>query len=58
MLQAGWHRLPNQHLVKCEGCSEALHSAQLAIMQNKDRSHPYYWAAFSAHWEVDIAGKR
>ena len=35
-----------QRLLKGEGRSEALRNAQLAMMQSKDRSHPYYWAAF------------
>ncbi len=33
-----------QRLLKGEGRSEALRNAQLSMM--KDRSHPYYWAAF------------
>ncbi|MDR4469258.1 MAG: tetratricopeptide repeat protein [Nitrospira sp.] len=35
-----------QRLLKGEGRSEALRNAQLAMMKSKDRSHPYYWAAF------------
>ncbi|MDR4469259.1 MAG: CHAT domain-containing protein [Nitrospira sp.] len=35
-----------QRLLKGEGRSEALRNAQLTMMKSKDRSHPYYWAAF------------
>ena len=35
-----------QRLLKGEGRSEALWNAQLTMMKSKDRSHPYYWAAF------------
>ncbi len=35
-----------QRLLKGEGRSEALRNAQLSMMKSKDRSHPYYWAAF------------
>jgi CHAT domain-containing protein/Tfp pilus assembly protein PilF len=35
-----------QRLLKGEGRSEALRNAQLTLMKSKDRSHPYYWAAF------------
>lgn len=35
-----------QRLLNGEGRSEALRNAQLSMMKSKDRSHPYYWAAF------------
>jgi CHAT domain-containing protein len=35
-----------QRLLKGEGRSEALRNAQSTMMKSKDRSHPYYWAAF------------
>ena len=35
-----------QRLLKGEGRSEALRNTQLTMMKSKDRSHPYYWAAF------------
>ena len=35
-----------QRLLKGEGRSEALRNAQLTMMKSKDRSPPYYWAAF------------
>lgn len=35
-----------KRLLKGEGRSEALRNAQLSMMKSKDRSHPYYWAAF------------
>ena len=35
-----------QRLLKGEGRSAALRSAQKAMMESKERSHPYYWAAF------------
>lgn len=35
-----------QRLLIGEGRSEALRNAQLTMMKSKDRSHPYYWAAF------------
>lgn len=35
-----------KRLLKGEGRSEALRNAQLTMMKSKDRSHPYYWAAF------------
>lgn len=35
-----------KRLLRGEGRSEALRNAQLTMMKSKDRSHPYYWAAF------------
>ncbi len=35
-----------QRLLKGEGRSEALRNAHLTMMKDKNRSHPYYWAAF------------
>lgn len=35
-----------KRLLNGEGRSEALRNAQLTMMKSKDRSHPYYWAAF------------
>lgn len=35
-----------QRLLKGEGRAEALRNAQLTMMKSKERSHPYYWAAF------------
>ena len=34
------------HLANGEGRSAALRFAQRAMMDSKERSHPYYWAAF------------
>ncbi len=35
-----------QRLLNGEGRSAALRSAQNAMMESKERSHPYYWAGF------------
>lgn len=35
-----------QHLLKGEGRSRALRAAQLAMLANPERAHPYYWAGF------------
>jgi CHAT domain-containing protein/tetratricopeptide (TPR) repeat protein len=35
-----------QRLLKGEGRSAALRHAQLAMLANKELSHPYYWASF------------
>jgi CHAT domain-containing protein len=35
-----------QRLLKGEGRSEALRSAQLAMLAKPERQHPYYWAGF------------
>jgi CHAT domain-containing protein/Tfp pilus assembly protein PilF len=41
-----------QRLLKGEGRSEALRSAQLATLAKPERQHPYYWASFIpiGHW--------
>ena len=46
-------------LLKGEGRSEALRNAQLTMMNSKDRSHPYYWAAFVpiGNWAPLAKGK-
>ncbi len=33
-------------LIKGESRCEVLRNAQLTMMKSKNRSHPYYWAAF------------
>lgn len=37
-----------RRLVSKEGRSEALRQAQLAMLSDSKRQHPYYWASFIA----------
>jgi CHAT domain-containing protein len=41
------------------GRGEALRQVQLAMIKNRDRRHPYYWASFiqSGEW-ANLDGKR
>ena len=41
------------------GRSDALRDAKLAMLKQKDRQHPFYWASFivSGEW-ADLDGKR
>jgi CHAT domain-containing protein len=41
-----------QHLKAGQGRHAALKTAQLALLQDPNTQHPYYWAAFlpSGHW--------
>jgi CHAT domain-containing protein/tetratricopeptide (TPR) repeat protein len=50
-----------QRLLRGVGRSAALREAQLAIMASRDRSHPFYWAAFVpiGDWRaLDMQDKR
>lgn len=40
-----------QHLAKKMSPSQALREVQLSFLKDKNRSNPYYWAAFSLHGE-------
>jgi CHAT domain-containing protein len=46
-------------LKKGLGRGEALHQAQLAMLNRKGRQHPFYWASFiqSGEW-ANLDGKR
>ncbi|MBX7222124.1 MAG: tetratricopeptide repeat protein [Blastocatellia bacterium] len=54
-LMTGYYR----RLKAGEGRSDALRKAQLEMLKDPKRSHPYYWAAFieSGEW-ANLAGKR
>jgi CHAT domain-containing protein len=48
-----------KNLVRGEGRGDALRQAQLQMLQNTARNHPYYWASFiqAGEW-ANLEGKR
>ncbi len=46
------------HLAKGGGAARALRAAQLELMDEPDREHPFHWAAFGAHgdWRGPATG--
>ena len=48
-----------KRLLAGEGRSEALRQVQLEMLASKERSHPFYWAAFipSGEWGAIQAGE-